>query len=127
MLCACSDRRRWKPLSLFATSYTSPVSPAHDVSRRPGRPAIGVRVPVRLPDALLSEVDQRARILGRSRASVIRSLLQDALGHGSPDDGVDRAQIRRSLALSPRERIAHMTAVQAQQARLRGKARQRKG
>lgn len=103
------------------------MSPEHDVSRRPGRPAIGVRVPVRLPDALLSEVDQRARALGRSRASVIRSLLLDALGHESPEDGVDRAQIRRSLALSPRERMARMTAVQAQHAHLRGKARQREG
>ena len=103
------------------------MSPANDVSRRPGRPAVGERVPVRLPDDLLNEVDQRAHILGRSRASVIRSLLLDALGHAPPDDGVDRAQIRRSLALSPRERMAHMTAVQAQQARLRGKVRQRKG
>ncbi len=111
----------------FTASYTLPMSAAHDASRRPGRPAIGVRVPVRLPDDLLSEVDQRARILGRSRASVIRSLLLSALGHETPDHGVDRAQIRRSLALAPRERLAHMTAVQAQQARLRGKARQRKG
>ena len=103
------------------------MSQAHDVARRPGRPAIGARVPVRLPDDLLREVDERARILGRSRASVIRSLLLGALGHEAPDDGVDRAQIRRSLALSPRERMSHMAAVQAQQARVRGKARRPKG
>lgn len=112
---------------MFTASYTPLVSPAHEVSRRPGRPAIGVRVPVRLPDDLLSEVDQRARILGRSRASVIRSLLLDALGHETPDDGVDRAQIRRSLALSPRERMAHMHSVQVQHARVSGKARRRTG
>lgn len=101
------------------------MSPA-TASRRPGRPVVGVRVPVRLPEDLLREVDQRARSLGRSRASVIRSLLLGALGHEPADDGVDRAQIRRSLALSPRERMAHMTAVQSEHARLRGKARQLK-
>ena len=100
---------------------------AQDADRRPGRPAIGARVSIRLPDDLLREVDQRARILGRSRASVIRSLLLDALGHEAPDDGVDRAQIRRSLALSPIERMAHMTAVRDQHTRLRGKARRRTG
>ena len=94
--------------------------------RRPGRPAIGVRVPVRLPDELLAQIDRRARILGRSRASIIRRLLLEALGDSAvPDDGVDRSQIRRSLALAPRERIEHMTNVHAQQARLRGRARQR--
>ena len=99
---------------------------AHDRPRRTGRPAIGVRVPVRLPEELLAQIDQRARILGRSRASIIRSLLLEALGDSAvPDDGVDRAQIRRSLALAPRERIEHMTKVHSQQARLRGPSRQR--
>lgn len=102
------------------------MSTAQEHSRRPGRPTVGVRLPVRLPDDLLREVDQRACTLGRSRASVIRSLLFNALGHETPDDGVDRAQIRRSLARSPRERMAHMTAVQAQHTRLRAKARQQK-
>lgn len=98
---------------------------AHDRPRRPGRPAIGVRVPVRLPEKLLEQIDQRARVLGRSRASIIRTLLLEALGDSAvPDDGVDRSQIRRSLALAPRERIEHMTRVHAQQARLRGQARQ---
>jgi metal-responsive CopG/Arc/MetJ family transcriptional regulator len=99
---------------------------AHDRPRRPGRPTIGGRVPVRLPDELVAQIDRRARILGRSRASIIRSLLLEALGDSAvPDDGVDRAQIRRSLALAPSERIEHMTKVHAQQARLRGRARQR--
>jgi len=99
---------------------------AHDRPRRPGRPAIGGRVPVRLSDELVAQIDRRARILGRSRASIIRSLLLEALGDSAvADDGVDRAQIRRSLALAPRERIEHMTNVHAQQARLRGTARRR--
>jgi len=98
---------------------------AHDRPRRPGRPTIGGRVPVRLPDELVAQIDRRARILGRSRASIIRSLLLEALDSAVPDDGVDRAQIRRSLALAPRERIEHMTKVHAQQAGLRGPARQR--
>lgn len=99
---------------------------APDRPRRPGRPSVGVRVPVRLPDELLAEVDRRARTLGRSRGSIIRSLLLESLGHSAtPDDGVDRAQIRRSLAVSPRERIEHMTQVHAQQERLRGTARRR--
>lgn len=102
------------------------MDPVHDRSRRPGRPTIGVRVPVRLPDELVAQIDRRARILGRSRASIIRSLLLEALGDSAVlDDGVDRAQIRRSLALAPRVRIEHMTKVHAQQARLRGRARQR--
>ena len=111
---------------MFPAPYTLSMDAAHDRPRRPGRPAIGVRVPVRLPDELLSQIDQRARILGRSRASIIRSLLLEALGDSAVlDDGVDRAQIRRSLALAPRERIEHMTKVHAQQGRLRGQARQR--
>ena len=100
------------------------MNTAHDRPRRPGRPAVGVRVPVRLPEELLAEIDRRARILGRSRASIIRSLLLEALGDSSVPDGVDRAQIRRSLALAPGERIEHLTKVHAQQARLRGSARQ---
>jgi Ribbon-helix-helix protein, copG family len=104
----------------------STMDTVHDRPRRPGRPAIGGRVPVRLPEELLVEIDRRARILGRPRASIIRSLLLEALGRSAvPDDGVDRAQIRRSLALAPRERIEHMAQVHAQQARLRGPARQR--
>lgn len=97
------------------------ATPQH--ARRPGRPTVGVRVPVRLPDDLLSEVDERARTLGRSRASVIRSLLSHALGEPPIDAGVDRAQIRRALARSPRERMAQMTAVAAQHTSFQGKAR----
>jgi hypothetical protein len=75
------------------------------------------------PD-VLDEIDRRARVLGRSRAAVIRSLLAEALGRAeTPDDGVDRAQIRRQLALSPAERVRRMSEVATQQRRLRGKAR----
>ncbi|MGH9187357.1 MAG: CopG family transcriptional regulator [Acidimicrobiales bacterium] len=98
--------------------------PATPVHRRPGRPAVGVRVPVRLPPDVLDDIDRRARLLGRSRAAVIRSLLLEALGRvDAPDDGVDRAQIRRMLSLSPRERMGHMSEVAAQQKRIRGTAR----
>ncbi|MBL8774943.1 MAG: ribbon-helix-helix protein, CopG family [Acidimicrobiales bacterium] len=77
---------------------------------------------VRLTPELLAEVDRRARVLGRSRASVIRSLLGEALGTSSPpDDGVDRAQIRRALARSPDARIRHMNGVADQQRRLRAR------
>jgi hypothetical protein len=51
-------------------------------------------------------------------------LLLEALGRAdAPDDGVDRSQIRRMLALSPRERMRHMNEVAAQQTRLRSAAR----
>jgi metal-responsive CopG/Arc/MetJ family transcriptional regulator len=94
--------------------------------RARGRPAVGERVAVRLPPDVLEDVDRRARILGRSRASVIRSMLDHALQRApEPDDGVDRAQIRRMLRLSPRERIEHMENVAAQQRRARGRARRR--
>lgn len=69
-------------------------------------------MPVRLPADVLAEIDRRARLLGRSRASVVRSLLEAALGVTDvADDGVDRAQIRRMLALSPLDRMRHMRAV----------------
>ena len=98
------------------------------VDRGPGRPVVGTRVPVRVPPDLLDDIDRRARVLGRSRAAVIRSLLREALGPTeTPDDGVDRSQIRRMLAMSPRERMRHMSGVAAQQKRFRGKARRGSG
>jgi predicted transcriptional regulator len=96
-------------------------------ARRPGRPPVGDRVVVRLPDALLADLDHRAEVLGRSRASVIRSLLDEVLGRSeAADDGVDRAQIRRALALTPAERVRHATTLAAQQRRIRGAARPRR-
>jgi len=96
------------------------------VTRGRGRPAVGERIAVRLPQDLLDDIDLRARILGRSRASVIRSMLDYTLRRApEPDDGVDRAQIRRMLRLSPRERLDHMAHVAAQQRRARGRARKR--
>ena len=80
-------------------------------------------MPVRIAPSVLDDIDRRAAVLGRSRAAVIRSLLSAALGHDEDvDDGVDRAQIRRMLALSPAERLRHMNQVGAQQRRLRAKA-----
>jgi len=52
----------------------------------------------------------------------VRELLAEALAT-SPGDGVDRSQIRRMRALSPRERIHHMVDVARAQTRLRGAAR----
>jgi metal-responsive CopG/Arc/MetJ family transcriptional regulator len=96
------------------------------IARRRGRPGVGERVAIRLPQEVLDDIDRRARILGRSRASVVRSLLDQALGRSPElDDGVDRAQIRRMRRLSPRERIDHMAEVADQQRRARGRARQR--
>lgn len=74
---------------------------------------MGERVAVRLPPALLAAVDERARATGRTRAATIRELLAEALagvgGSGREPSGVDVAQIRRSLALSPAERLRHNT------------------
>ena len=51
-------------------------------------------------------------------------VLLEALGWTeAPVDGVDRAQIRRMLELSPGERMRHMSEVAAQQKQIRGKAR----
>jgi len=100
------------------------MSAQTEMDRRPGRPAVGARVPVRVPPDLLEDIDRRARVLGRSRAAVIRSLLLEALGRAElSDDGVDRSQIRRMLAMSPSDRMRHMADVGAQQKRFRGKAR----
>jgi hypothetical protein len=96
-------------------------------ARGPGRPPVGDRVVVRLPVDLLADIDLRAAALGRSRASVVRSLLDEALGRRTTaDDGVDRAQIRRALAMTPTERMHRALELSAQQRRIRGRARHRR-
>ena len=75
---------------------------------------------MRLPPALLAAVDEQRRATGLSRAETIRRLLETAL---APGDGVDRAQIRRMLAMTPRERVRHMTSVTRRLQRFRGRAR----
>src|SRR5256885_11940878 len=85
-----------------------------------GRPAVGERFAVRFPADVLDAIDRRAAGRGQSRAAVIRALVSDALGERSD---VDRAQIRRMLAMSPADRIRHMTEVASNQSRLRGAAR----
>jgi Arc/MetJ-type ribon-helix-helix transcriptional regulator len=93
----------------------------------PGRPPVGDRVVVRLPDELLADIDRRAAALGRSRASVIRSLLDEVLGRSTaPDDGVDRTQLHRVLAMTPGQRMHHALDLAGQQRRLRGSARRRR-
>jgi hypothetical protein len=77
-----------------------------------------------LPLALLDAVDERARATERTRAATIRALLGEALADdaGSPvgPSGVDVAQIRRSLARSPAERLRHNTVAVHRIRRLQG-------
>ncbi len=73
-----------------------------------GRPRIGERVSVRLPDEMLAQLDARAAAAGVTRAEALRTLLRRALTTG-PDDGVDRTQITRRLALTPAQRLRLMT------------------
>ena len=77
---------------------------------------------VRLPPDMLASVDADAARHAESRASSIRRLLAEALSNGA-DDGVDRAQIRRMLALTPLERIRHMVDVANGMARFRDRVR----
>ncbi len=86
---------------------------------------------VRLPPDLLAMVDARARSGGHSRAGTVRQLLVEALRATPPDatppDGIDRAQIRRMLALTPRDRIRHMADVVNAVRPFRGAARRPTG
>ena len=77
---------------------------------------------VRLPPDMLARIDAVAARRAESRASSIRRLLADALSNGA-DDGVDRAQIRRMLALTPLQRIRHMVDVANGMARFRDRVR----
>lgn len=74
-----------------------------------GRPPVGERISVRLPLELLDAVDRLSADAGTSRAATIRALLEAAVRPST--EGVDRAQIRRMLAMEPRERIRHMAEV----------------
>lgn len=69
-----------------------------------GRPPVGQRVCVRLPDEMLHELDARATAAGLTRAEAIRRLLERTLSTG-PHDGVDRTQIARRLRMTPSERF----------------------
>lgn len=86
-----------------------------------GRPRIGERISVRLPDELLARLDARADAAGISRAEAVRSLLARALVTGE-DDGVDRTQLAHRLAMTPAERLAAMTAEARRLLALRGRA-----
>jgi hypothetical protein len=67
---------------------------------------------------MLARVDADAARHAESRAGSIRRLLAEALSSAG-GDGVDRAQIRRMLALTPPERIRHMVDVVNGMARFR--------
>lgn len=62
---------------------------------------------MRLPEAVLAELDERAAAAGVTRAEAIRLLLDRAMSAGR-DDGVDRTQIAQRLALTPAERVRRM-------------------
>jgi hypothetical protein len=54
----------------------------------------------------------------------MRSLLEEALGRSAvADDGVDRAQLQRALAMTPSERMHHALELAGQQRRFRSAAR----
>lgn len=89
-----------------------------NMTRSPGRPAVGPRISLRLDDRLLERVDAEAKRSGKSRAATIRELL--GVSAGNP--GVDVAQIRRALALTPAERIRAVARTEAMLAGLRGRA-----
>ena len=63
----------------FATACMVAHGEIEALKRGPGRPEIGVRVEVRLPEDLLAAVDARAEDDGVSRAEMVRVLLGEAL------------------------------------------------
>jgi metal-responsive CopG/Arc/MetJ family transcriptional regulator len=79
------------------------------MARSRGRPPVGERISVRLSPELLETVDRLCVEAGATRAATIRHLLETAVRQST--DGVDRAQIRRMLAMEPRDRIRHMAEV----------------
>jgi hypothetical protein len=64
-------------------------------------------------------VDAEAARSGTSRASTIRRLIESSVGQ----TGVDVAQIRRLLALSPIDRIRQAVRTEQTLAQIRGQAR----
>lgn len=86
--------------------------------RSPGRPAVGPRISVRVDPALLDRLDAEASRSGQSRASTVRRLLAASVD----ETGVDVAQIRRALALSPAERIRALARTERHLAGIRGRA-----
>lgn len=79
---------------------------------------------MRLPADVLARVDEEAAMHDETRAATMRRLLDSALAsQAGPDSGVDRAQIRRMLALSPLERIRHAADVANGVARIRSAGR----
>lgn len=97
-----------------------------------GRPPVGERITVRLPDRLVVELDQRADHDGTTRAATMRRLLEAALASAAPirrivdestDTGVDLAQIRAQLARSPQERLRRNTQAVRRMRRLQHAAR----
>ncbi|NLD77088.1 MAG: ribbon-helix-helix protein, CopG family [Acidimicrobiales bacterium] len=88
---------------------------------RVGRPPIGDRISVRLPESMLAALDERAQTAGVSRAGAVRLLLERALS-ASVDDGVDRTQIAQRLALTPAQRVSRMAEETRRMLALTGRA-----
>lgn len=61
---------------------------AEEEDRRPGRPAVGEPVNIRLGDDLLAMVDDYASKRQISRAEAMRRLIQDAVTRARVNDGV---------------------------------------
>lgn len=76
------------------------------MAKSAGRPPVGPRVAVRLPAELISRLDAAADAEGETRAATVRRLLEE----GVAESGVDIAQIRRALALTPAARIREVAA-----------------
>jgi len=68
-------------------------------------------VSVRLDPRIVRQLDRKAAAIGTTRAAVIRDVVSRADRNGDLDLGVDRAQIRRMLQMTPAERVEHMAAV----------------
>jgi hypothetical protein len=119
---SCDGLFGWiaRQAAVFPAPYTPDMTAAGRRGR--GRPPVGERVAVRLPPDLLRRLDAESARQGRSRAATVRRLLDDALAR-SEIDGVDRAQLRRQLGLSPVERIRRMAAVANRNAALRARRR----
>lgn len=90
-------------------------------TNRRGRPTEGQRITVRLAPDVIIALDRRAVDSQTTRARVLRDIVIAAIGP-SAIDGVDRTQIQRMLAMSPAERVGHMTDVARQMMTLKGVA-----
>ena len=67
--------RGWLLLCEHDDAIAEYFGPVRDERRGPGRPHIGTRIAVRLPDEMLTAIDAEAERTGQPRAAVIRQRL----------------------------------------------------